>query len=175
MRVLADDKLEGRGPGTAGYEGALSYVETTVKSYGLAPAGEAGGYRQRVPLRNSVVVEDGSAMTVRSATGKKTLAYSKDYLLGADLLRTEVGIDDAPVAFVGYGVSAAALGYDDYGTGLDVKGKVVAYLSGAPAMLPSNERAYYRRARSRRRRRSGVARSARSASPRRTTRASAGT
>jgi Zn-dependent M28 family amino/carboxypeptidase len=143
MRVLADDKLEGRGPGTAGYEGALSYVETTVKSYGLAPAGEAGGFRQRVPLRNSVVVEDGSAMTVRSATGKKTLAYSKDYLLGADLLRTEVGIDDAPIAFVGYGVSAAALGYDDYGTGLDVKGKVVAYLSGAPAMLPSNERAYY--------------------------------
>ena len=45
--------------------------------------------------------------------------------------------------FVGYGVSAGALGYDDYGTGADVKGKVVAYLSGAPAMLPSNERAYY--------------------------------
>ena len=47
------------------------------------------------------------------------------------------------MAFVGYGVSAPALGYDDYGAGLDVKGKVVAYLSGAPAMLPSNERAYY--------------------------------
>ena len=28
-------------------------------------------------------------------------------------------------------------------TGVDVKGKVVAYLSGAPAKLPSNERAYY--------------------------------
>jgi Zn-dependent M28 family amino/carboxypeptidase len=144
MRVLADDALEGRGPGTAGYEGALRHVETAVTSYGLAPAGEAGGFRQRVPLRNSVVLEDGSSMVVRSAAGKKsTLAYGRDYMLGADLLRTEAGIDDAPVAFVGYGVSAARLGYDDYGTGVDVKGKVVAYLSGAPAMLPSNERAYY--------------------------------
>ena len=30
-----------------------------------------------------------------------------------------------------------ALGYDDYAAGVDVKGKVVAYLSGAPAMLPA--------------------------------------
>jgi Zn-dependent M28 family amino/carboxypeptidase len=82
-------------------------------------------------------------MTVHSAARKKTLAYGKDYLLGADLLRDQVSIEDAPVAFVGYGVSAPALGYDDYGTGADVKGKVVAYLSGAPAMLPSIERAYY--------------------------------
>jgi Zn-dependent M28 family amino/carboxypeptidase len=143
MSALADDALEGRGPGTAGYEGALRYVETAVKSYGLAPAGEAGGFRQRVPLRNSVVVEDGSSMRVRSARGERTLVYGKDYLLGADPLRADVRIDEAPVMFVGYGVSAAALGYDDYGTGADVKGKVVAYLSGAPAMLPSNERAYY--------------------------------
>ena len=73
----------------------------------------------------------------------KTLTYGKDYLLGADLLRSEVSIADAPVVFVGYGVSAPTLGYDDYAAGVDVKGKVVAYLSGAPAMLPSNERAYY--------------------------------
>jgi hypothetical protein len=70
MRFLADDKLEGRGLGSAGYEEALSYVETNVKSYGLAPAGESGGFRQRVPLRNSVVVEDKSSMAVRTPAGK---------------------------------------------------------------------------------------------------------
>jgi Zn-dependent M28 family amino/carboxypeptidase len=143
MTVLADDALEGRGLGTAGYDGALRHVETEVKAYGLAPAGENGGYRQRVPLRNSVVVAGGSAMSVRSASGRRTLAYGKDYLLSADPLRAEVRIDDAPVAFVGYGVSAPGLGYDDYASGLDVSGKVVAFLSGAPASLPSNERAYY--------------------------------
>ena len=39
MRLLADDALEGRAPGTEGYEGALRYVETTLRSYGLAAAG----------------------------------------------------------------------------------------------------------------------------------------
>jgi Zn-dependent M28 family amino/carboxypeptidase len=143
MSVLADDALEGRGLGSAGYEGALQYVEKTVTGYGLRPAGENGGFRQRVPLRNSAIVEDGSAMSVRSAGRTKTLVYGKDFLLGADPLREQVSIEDAPVVFVGYGVSAPALGYDDYGSGPDVKGKVVAYLSGAPATLPSNERAYY--------------------------------
>ncbi len=143
MSFLADDALEGRGLGSAGYEQALQYVEKEVTSYKLAPAGENGGFRQRVPLRNSVVVETGSAMKVRGPAGTKTLVYAKDYMLSADPLRAKVAIEDAPVVFVGYGVSAPGLGYDDYGTGVDVKGKVVAFLSGAPAMLPSNERAYY--------------------------------
>ena len=82
-------------------------------------------------------------MTVRSAAGKKTLSTAWTTCSGRISCASEVSIDDAPVAFVGYGVSAPALGYDDYGAGVDVKGKVVAYLSGAPAMLPSNERAYY--------------------------------
>ena len=43
---------------------------------------------------------------------------------------------------VGFGVSAPDLGYDDYADA-DVDGKVVMYLSGAPAAFPSNERAYY--------------------------------
>lgn len=143
MSVLADDRLEGRGLGSAGYDEALAYVETTLKSFGLQPAGQQGGFHQRVPLRNSIVTEGTSSMTVRSGAKTKTLVYGKDYLLGADLLRSEVSIADAPVVFVGYGVSAPTLGYDDYAAGVDVKGKVVAYLSGAPAMLPSNERAYH--------------------------------
>ncbi len=143
MSTLADDALEGRGLGSAGYESALRYVESTLKSYGVEPAGEGGGFRQRVPLRNSTVVEDASALKVTSRAGTKTLAYGVDYLLGGDHLREQVSIDNAPVAFVGYGVSAPGLGYDDYAKAGSVEGKVVAYLSGAPASLPSNERAYF--------------------------------
>lgn len=143
MTVLADDALEGRGLGSAGYEQALQYVEKTITGYGLAPAGEQGGFRQRVPLRNSVVVSAKSAMSVRGPAGPKTLGYGKDFMLSADPLRPEVTIDNAPIVFVGYGVSAPGLGYDDYAGGIDVKDKVVAFLSGAPAKLPSNERAYF--------------------------------
>ena len=143
MSTLADDKLEGRGLGTPGYDEALNYVESTLKSYGVEPAGENGGFRQRVPLRNSAVVENASFLKVTSKGGTKALAYGVDYMLSPDHLREKVAIDDAPVAFVGYGVSAPALGYDDYAAAGDLKGKVVMYLSGAPASLPSNERAYY--------------------------------
>src|SRR5262245_5712754 len=143
MSVLADDRLEGRGLGSAGYDNALAHVAATLKSYGLQPAGERGDFHQRVPLRNSTVTEGTSSMTVRSGATTKTLTYAKDYLLGADLLRSELSISYAPLVFVGYGVSAPTLGYDDYAAGIAVKDKVVAYLSGAPAMLPSNERAYY--------------------------------
>lgn len=143
MSTLADDALEGRGPGTEGYEGALGYVETTLRSLGVEPAGEGGGFRQRVPLRGGKVVEDGSSLKVTARNGARTLRYGVDYLLGADHLREQVAIDNAPVVFVGYGVSAPALGYDDYAGAGNIEGKVVAYLSGAPASLPSNERAYY--------------------------------
>jgi Zn-dependent M28 family amino/carboxypeptidase len=143
MSTLAGDALEGRAPGTAGYEGALRYIETALQSLGIEPAGEAGGLRQRVPLRGAKVVEEASALTVTSRAGTKTLAYGVDYLLGADHLREEVSIENAPVVFVGFGVSAPGLGYDDYESGGSVEGKVVAYLSGAPASLPSNERAYF--------------------------------
>ena len=143
MTVLAGDEMEGRGLGSAGYESALRYVEKALTDDGLAPSGENGGFRQRVPLRNSVVVQKASSFAVTAKSGTRTLAYARDYLLSADQLREDVSLENAPVVFVGYGVSAPAQGYDDYGSGIDVKGKVVAYLSGAPAKLPSNERAYY--------------------------------
>ena len=143
MTVLASDELEGRGLGSTGYESALQYIEKSLTADGLSPSGENGGFRQRVTLRNSVADQRASWFAVTSRGRNKALAYAKDYLLSADQLREDVSLEDAPVAFVGYGVSAPALGYDDYAGGIDVNGKVVAYLSGAPAKLPSNERAYY--------------------------------
>jgi Zn-dependent M28 family amino/carboxypeptidase len=143
MSVLAHDSLEGRQPGTPGFEGALRYVEATVQGLGLAPAGVDGTFRQPVPLRGSVVVEDSSSMRILTADGGRELQYGVDFLLGADRLRDSVTLENAPVVFVGYGVSAPALGYDNYGSGVSVQGKVVAFLSGAPTTLPSNERAYY--------------------------------
>jgi hypothetical protein len=140
--VLAHDSLRGRAPGTRGYEGGARYAEERLRDLGLLPAGENGTYRQAVPLRQSTVVESESAMEVWTPEGTSELTYDLDYYLGADPLREQVDIEDAPMAFVGYGVSAPALGYDDY-TDIDVEGKVVMFLSGAPTSFPSNERAYY--------------------------------
>ena len=142
MRVLADDSMAGRAPGSRGFEAAASYAEGVLRDLGLQPAGENGGYRQAVPLRHSTVVEPESGMSVQTPAGTHDLTYDVDFYLGADPLRPSVALDDAPVIFVGYGVSASGLGYDDYADA-DVAGKVVLFLSGAPSSFPSDERAYY--------------------------------
>jgi len=142
MRVLADDSMMGRAPGTEGFEKSASYAEGVLRDLGLQPAGENGGWRQAVPLRHSTVVESESGMSVQTPDGLRQLAYDVDFYLGADPLRPSVALEDAPVVFVGFGVSAPALGYDDYADA-DVRGKVVLFLSGAPASFPSDERAYY--------------------------------
>lgn len=138
VRVLAHDSLGGRAPGTPGYAGAAAYVEASLEGLGLEPAGVDGTFRQPVSLRESLVVEAASGMSIDG----RGLEYDRDFYLSPDPLREAVSIIDAPVAFVGYGVSAPGLGYDDYAD-IDVDGKVVAYLSGAPQAFPSNERAYY--------------------------------
>jgi Zn-dependent M28 family amino/carboxypeptidase len=142
IAVLAHDSLEGRAPGTRGYEGGARYAEETLRDLGILPAGENGTYRQAVPLRRSTVVESESSMSVWTPAGNTELVYDLDYYLGADPLRETTEVDAAPVSFVGFGVSAPALGYDDY-AGIDVEGKVVVFLSGGPTAFPSNERAYY--------------------------------
>ena len=142
MSVLADDSLQGRAPGTPGYESAARYAQAELQKMGLQPAGVNGTWRQDVPLRHSTVVQEESRLSVWTPVGTRTMTYDQDFYLAADPVREEAEIELAEVVFVGFGVSAPDLGYDDYAEA-DVDGKVVMYLSGAPSFLPSNERAYY--------------------------------
>ena len=49
---------------------------------------------------------------------------------------------DAPVVFVGQGIVAPTYRRDDY-AGVDVRGKIVAILGGAPSRFQSEERAHF--------------------------------
>ncbi|MBC7570523.1 MAG: M28 family peptidase [Spirosoma sp.] len=141
MRYLADDRLEGRKPGTRGFELAAQYVEAQFKTLGFKPMGQNGTYRQVVPLRRAQVREAGSTMAItRDGTPEQKLIYGKNFVFSPQFGQ-ETSIVSAPVVFVGFGVSAPELGYDDYAN-IDVKGKIVACFNGAPATFPSNQRAY---------------------------------
>ena len=67
VRVLADDKLEGRGTGTPGYETAAKYVEDQFKATGLKPAG-INGYRQDVELVPLMLDKENSVFQVSNTT-----------------------------------------------------------------------------------------------------------
>ena len=49
---------------------------------------------------------------------------------------------EAPVVFVGYGITAPDMHYDDY-AGVDAHGKIVALISNAPPTFPSSQAGYY--------------------------------
>src|SRR5579872_4841365 len=53
IRFLADSLLQGRAPGTPGYDVAAHYVATELEGMGLHPAA-AGNWFQPVPLEKAV-------------------------------------------------------------------------------------------------------------------------
>jgi Zn-dependent M28 family amino/carboxypeptidase len=141
IRFLSDDALEGRGTGTRGYDVAAKYMASQFESLGLQPAGDHGTYFQAVPLRSSRPDETKTQLTLTHA-GKspETLIFRQDYISGGDPVRADTSVE-APVVFVGGGVTAPEQGYDDY-QGVDVKGKIVALLPEAPN-FESSLKAHY--------------------------------
>ena len=141
MRFLSDDSLEGRRTGTHGYELAAQWMAARFKELGLEPAGDKGGYFQSVPFRASHVSAAKTTMNWTINGKQAALGFAKDFLVTADPARPETSVD-APVVFVGYGITSPELRYDDY-QGIDAKGKIVALIYGAPPSFESSMRAHY--------------------------------
>ena len=141
MRFLADDLLEGRGTGTRGYEIAAKYMAAQFERMGLQPAGDAGTYFQNVPFKQSRPDAEKTALVLTSGGKVEKLEFRRDFITRGDPGRAESEVE-ADVVFVGDGVTAAEQGYDDY-QGVDAKGKIVAFLYGAPPSFETSLRAHY--------------------------------
>jgi Zn-dependent M28 family amino/carboxypeptidase len=131
VAFLADDLLEGRDAGSRGYDIAANYVATQLAGLGVRP-GVNGGWFQRVPFVEYQLTDAPASLTI----GGRTFANRSDVLIGASP-RTDLTNLEAPVVFVGYGLDAPGAGFNDY-EGLDVRGKIVAVLSGTPKGTPSD-------------------------------------
>ena len=140
MRFLADDLLEGRGTATRGHEIAAKYMATRFEGMGLQPGGENGSYFQQVPLRSFKTDEAKSLLTITRNGQTLPLTANVDFLLTGDPSRPDVSVE-ASVVFVGFGVTAPDQNYDDYKS-IDVKGKIVAFVLGAPN-FESSLKAHY--------------------------------
>ncbi|MGO9038853.1 MAG: M28 family metallopeptidase [Steroidobacteraceae bacterium] len=141
MRFLSDDLLEGRQTGSRGHELAVQYVATELEAMGLAPGGVNGTWFQNVPIRKVELVPEQSSLELVRDGKAQTLVFGQDYIMDGNPLAPDSGVE-AGAAFVGFGVSAPEFQYDDY-AGVDVLGKVVVMVRGAPPRFPSTERAYF--------------------------------
>src|SRR5580704_13499944 len=117
VKVLADDNMEGRETGSAGLKRAEAYVVEQLKADGVEPAG-SDGYYQPVKFEVRQIVEKDSSIALEI---------------------------EAPLVFVGYGLTIPEKNYDDL-AGLDLKGKVVVIFGGSPAEMPGALASHYQSA-----------------------------
>jgi len=140
VRFLADDLLEGRGPGTRGGDIAAQYIGTQFALYALQPAGDNGTYFQKVPLYAVHTIEDQTQFSFVPQDGTPIeLTYGSDYVTKDQTGAASADID-APIVFVGYGIDAPEYHWNDY-AGMDVKGKVLLVIVNQP---PSNDPAFFK-------------------------------
>ena len=131
MRFLASDLLEGREPGTRGFDVAAEYVAAQFESIGLKTS------YQPIAFRSAKLIEEQSAFAIDG----QPLTIRQDVLLRPNFRRPATDVS-APVVFAGFGISAPELHHDDYAA-IDVHGMIVLILSGAPPNFPADQRAFY--------------------------------
>lgn len=139
LKYLCSEKLEGRASLSPGASLAARYIAAEFSKAELAPAAENEGFLQQFPLiailASTPAVSRSPKEPDRARTGMAVVREG---------VRTELrpGADyrggswralnlSAPLAFVGYGITAPEYGYDDY-AGIDVAGKIVLAFDHEP-------------------------------------------
>ncbi len=141
VHFLADDLLEGRVAGSRGYDIAANYVAAQFATAGLEPGASDAGWMQPLQLVEAGAVIPGAQIVVTRDGVSTALTVMDDFLPIPDTNAAESAVT-ASMVFVGFGVHAPELQHDDL-AGLDLRGRIVVMLSGAPERFPSTERAHY--------------------------------
>ena len=140
VKYLSDDKLEGRGTGQKGGDLAADWIAAQFKSYGLAPGGDGGTYFQQIRFFGVTTDPKETQFAFVPKSGAEiSLKFADDYVANDQTHATKSEID-APLVYVGYGISAPEYNWDDY-KGVDVKGKVLLMLVNEP---PSDDPNFFK-------------------------------
>ncbi len=129
IRTLSSDEFEGRKPGQPGEGKTLEWLEAQFRALGLKP-GNGDSYRQSVPLVE-ITAAPNAVLAVAGAKGSAQFQFADEMVVWTKRVVPESRIEDSPLVFVGYGVVAPELGWNDY-AGLDMRGKTAVILVNDP-------------------------------------------
>jgi Zn-dependent M28 family amino/carboxypeptidase len=126
---LSADDMGGRDTGSDGYAKAARYVADRFQAAGLKPAGEAGGWMQRLPLHEVRVDKDGTSFGI-VGDGPGAIIEDLEFLHQISVRATDSlpNTLEAGLVFRGY-CSRADM--------REVTGKVVVCFGGRRAGLPA--------------------------------------
>ena len=126
VKVLTASAMDGRAAGTPGNERAARHIATVLREAGLRPA-DAAGYARPFAIPARVRLGEGNLLALATPA-------PRPFALGTDWTPVGGSADGAvggELVFVGYGISAPDLGWDEY-AGLEVRGRIVLALGGEP-------------------------------------------
>lgn len=141
MEILAADAMEGREAGTPGYDRAAEYVAAQYRTMGLEPLGDDGTYLQNIEFFETRLTDDIPTLSVRNDNSHVEMVFRDDFLRYGGYGASDERIS-ASLVFVGHGISAPEYDHDDF-AGVDVQGKILVVLSGAPPHFDTDQRAFY--------------------------------
>ena len=136
VRTLASDEFEGRAPSTPGEDKTVAYLIEKFKAAGLQP-GNKGSWTQDVPTVE-ITAQNSAGLAVTGGKDTMLFAYGKDFVAGSYRVTPQTDIRDAELVFVGYGINAPELGWNDY-AGIDMKGKIAVILVNDPDWAQEGE------------------------------------
>lgn len=138
VSFLASDDLQGRMTGSGGYQAAAGYVAEKFKAEDLKPAGNIGFF-QPVKFKSLELDEAYSSVELRQEDKQTPLTLGKELILSPT--GDSVPEVHAQAVFVGYGISAPEVNYNDL-AGLNLHGKIAVYLAGGPESIQDPLRAH---------------------------------
>ena len=133
VEEMSSEKYRGRLSGTPEYMEVAEWVAGLLEEWGIGPGGDDGSYFQLFDWPYSDVLSEG-AFSVEMESHGKTMqvdfSFPEDYYPGTN---SDAGTVTGEVVYVGYGITAPELAYDDY-EGVDVAGKIVMIDAGVPVV-----------------------------------------
>ncbi|QDT04030.1 Bacterial leucyl aminopeptidase precursor [Rubripirellula lacrimiformis] len=147
VRFLADDLLEGRGPGSRGDAITQLYLSAQFQALGLQPAAADGTWFQPVPLVG-VKTEAPAEIQFKSGDQSVTVQSGTDFMSTIGSPKTKASITDAELVFIGYGIQAPEYDWDDF-KDVDLTGKILVVMNNDPSddpeLFAGRRRLYYGR------------------------------
>lgn len=137
IKYLASDKLEGRFPGTTGGTLAMDYISKEFKTYGLTPYGDSS-YIQPFDMITDLQLGKDNTLKLIKNDNSNNYKVEKDWI---PLGYSSNGEMSGELVFLGYGISAPDLNYDDY-KDINVEGKIVVIITSSPTSTATNNTFY---------------------------------
>ena len=132
VNELTAEKYAGRLSGSPGYESAARWVAGQLQEAGLKPGVKDSSWFQWFPNPWTEVLNPGGITLVSgnelASKMNIKLRFPEDFYPGSNSASGHVS---GEIIYVGFGISAPELNYDDY-SGIDAEGKILLMESGVP-------------------------------------------